>query len=272
MHKRPLIGAAMMIDDIANHLPFLKERNRDIEIQDFIKAELLDGDRLDAADRALAALGEYHGAIGIHGPFLGLPIASPDPDIRAVVNKRMHQALDAAERLKAAYMVIHSPYTTWDYNNFPVKPENVQNICNFTHDTLANVVTRAEMIGLTLVIENIEDKDPFARVRLAESFDSPAVAVSIDTGHAHYAHGSTGAPPVDYYVQAAGKFLKHVHLQDADGYADRHWQIGHGTICWHSVFAALGQLETQPHLMLELRHAARIEASLAYLQAEGLVE
>ena len=46
-----------------------------------------------------------------------------------------------------------------------------------------------------LVVANIEDKDPMDRVTLARSFGSPAVKVSVDTGHANYAHGSTGAPP-----------------------------------------------------------------------------
>ncbi|MBR7518030.1 TIM barrel protein, partial [Mycobacterium tuberculosis] len=92
-----------------------------------------------------------------------------------------------------------------------------------THATLAPVVARAAETGVELVIENIEDKDPTDRVTLARTFDSPAVRVSLDTGHAHYAHGSTGAPPVDQYVTAAGNMLTHVHIQDADGYADRHW-------------------------------------------------
>ncbi|MDX6748546.1 TIM barrel protein [Geminicoccaceae bacterium 1502E] len=102
---------------------------------------------------------------------------------------------------------------------------------------------------------------------LAESFASPALAVSIDTGHARYAHGSTGAAPVDFYVTAAGNRLQHVHIQDADGYADRHWEIGRGTVNWHAVFGALARLESRPRLILELRDKAAIPASVAWLEA-----
>ncbi|TGQ48799.1 sugar phosphate isomerase/epimerase, partial [Mesorhizobium sp. M1C.F.Ca.ET.212.01.1.1] len=90
-------------------------------------------------------------------------------------------------------------------------PGEREKITEYCHLTLRDAVKRAEDIGCTMVLENIEDKDPHIRVALADSFKSPAVAVSIDTGHAYYAHGSTGAPPVDYFVHAAGNRLQHVH-------------------------------------------------------------
>ena len=96
------------------------------------------------------------------------------------------------------------------------------------------------------------------------------MAVSIDTGHAHYAHGSTGAPPVDYYVRRAGNRVEHIHLQDADGHADRHWTIGEGTICWPAVFRALGEFCANPRLILELRDKAGILPSVEYLSRLGL--
>jgi hypothetical protein len=83
-----------------------------------------------------------------------------------------------------------------------------------TLETMAPVVARAETLGITLVVENCEDRDPQERVDLVRAFASPAVAVSLDTGHAHYAHGSTAAPPVDTHVRAAGPLLAHVHLQE----------------------------------------------------------
>ncbi|HZG30203.1 MAG TPA: sugar phosphate isomerase/epimerase family protein [Ensifer sp.] len=272
MAELPVIGAAMMIADIDKHLPFLKEKDRDIEIQDFTKVDILNGDWRSVCRQALDRLGDYKGRIGIHGPFWGFTIASADPDIRTVVARRMDQGLDACAELGARYMVIHSPFTTWDYNNLPNYPAAFQTVVQRTHDTIGGAVRRAEQLGVTLVIENIEDKDPHARVRLAESFASPAVTVSIDTGHAHYAHGSTGAPPVDYYVGAAAGLLRHVHLQDADGYADRHWEIGKGSIHWDVVFDAIGMLDVQPHLMLELRDTTRIEASLEWLKQRGLAQ
>ncbi len=127
-------------------------------------------------------------------------------------------------------------------------------------------------MGVTLVIENIEDKDPHSRVDLARSFNSEAVRVSIDTGHANYAHGSTGGPPVDYYVHAAGDMLHHVHLQDTDGHADRHWNPGEGLIRWTEVFRALGRITSKPRLILEVRDNRTIRAGADHLIGLGLAE
>jgi sugar phosphate isomerase/epimerase len=102
--------------------------------------------------------------------------------------------------------------------------------------------------------------------------NSKNVRVSLDTGHAHYAHASTGAPPVDYYVDAAGDMLTHVHLQDSDGYADRHWAPGEGTIRWLAVFRALGRLRSNPRLILELRDHGAVAAGARYLTELGVAE
>src|SRR5690606_39690518 len=49
------------------------------------------------------------------------------------------------------------------------------------HATMGKVVKRAEGMGCTFVIETIEYKDPRSWVELARSFNSPAMALSIDT-------------------------------------------------------------------------------------------
>jgi sugar phosphate isomerase/epimerase len=186
------------------------------------------------------------------------------------VTKRFLQGLEACEAIGATQMVIHSPFTTWDYNNLDINPGARDAVAERVHLTLKDVVTRAESIGCELVIENIEDKDPLARVALAKSFNSAAVRVSIDTGHAHYAHVSTGAPPVDYYFDAAGDALSHVHIRDTDGYSDRHWIPGDGTIRWPAVFRALGRLSGKPRLLIEVKDQTKIRRGAAHLEALGL--
>jgi len=268
----PILGAAMTLEDLEIHRNWLLDKQRDLELQSFVEAEVLNGDWTPLAERAKKLLDGHTGRVGIHGPFWGFVIASQDPDVRALVARRMGQALDVSAALGATHMVIHSPYTTWSYNNLDNNPGEREKIIDYAHRTMGEAVKRAEDIGLTMVIENIEDIDPHIRVALADSFGSPAVAVSIDTGHAHYAHGSTGGPPVDYYVHAAGNRLQHVHLQDADGYADRHWSLGEGTIRWHSVFAALAKLDSNPRLIIEIKDKSKIPASAAYLASLGLAE
>jgi len=270
LNDLPTIGAALTVPDLETLAPWIIEGQRDVELQDFIAIEMLDGDWHPVVRRALDLLDGHEGRLGIHGPFWGFSIDCPDPEIRAVIQRRLDQGLDICAALGATHMVVHSPFSTWDYNNLDKDGISRERQIVNVHLTLNAAVRRAESLGVTLVIENIEDKNPLDRVALARSFNSRAVAVSIDTGHAHYAHGTTGAPPVDYYVRAAGDLLAHVHIQDADGYADRHWPPGEGTINWKSVFRALRESPSNPRLVLELADNTRLREAGDWLIERGL--
>lgn len=272
MSDLPILGAAMTLKDVELNRDWLLEKPRDLELQDFVPAEVLCGDWQPLVERAKQLLDGHQGRLGMHGPFMGLNIASADPDVRALVARRMEQALDVAAALNITQIVIHSPYTTWMHNNLDNWPEQRQRVFEMTHQTLDAAVKRAEDEGRVFVLENIEDKDPADRRRLVESFNSRAFALSIDTGHAAYATGSTGAPPVDYFANDAGNLLQHVHLQDADGYADRHWPVGHGSINWRAFFARLAGITSNPRLIIEIRDKSQIKASAAYLANLGLAQ
>ena len=266
------VGAALFVADLENYRDWLIEGQRDLEIQDWMDPRNF-GDAADAlVSRAKTLLDGHQGRLGIHGPFYDLPIDAVDSDIRAVVQKRMLQGLDAAEKLGATQMVLHSPYSTWDHNNLDAFPDARDAKVNQVHETLGPIVKRAEDQGVELVLENIQDIDPMDRLRLAQSFGSEAVKVSIDTGHAHYAHGSTGAPPVDYFVRAAGASLAHVHLQDADGYADRHWAPGEGSVNWLAVFTALAEAAPEARLVMELVNPDHVQRGFEYLRDLGVAK
>jgi len=272
MTDLPILGAALTLDSLEVHRKLMLEKHRDLELQDFWPAEVLNGDWRPLVDRAKRLLDGHEGRVGIHGPFWGFAVDSLDVDVREIVKKRLLQGLEVCEALGGTHMVVHSPFTTWDHNNLDNYEDGLERKIEICHLTMKDAVKRAEDIGCELVIENIEDKDPYARIELAESFGSKAVKISIDTGHAHYAHGSTGAPPVDYFIKAAGNRLRHVHLQDADGYADRHWTLGEGNINWHSVFDALAKLDSGPRLIVELRDHSGLPASIANMAALGLTQ
>lgn len=272
MTDLPIVGAALLVDQMSVYRDWYLEKPRALEIQSFIHADVLNGDWKTMADEVKKQLDGHQGRLGIHGPFWGFTIDTSDPDVRSVVQRRLHQALDVCAYIGADQMVIHSPFTTWSHYHMDGGNRDREEIIENTQHTLAPVLKRAEDMGCVLVVENIEDINPVDRLQLVQSFGSSSVAVSIDTGHAHYAHGVTGAAPVDYFVCAAGNSLQHVHLQDADGYADRHWAIGMGTINWRAVFAALEKCTSNPRLILELRDHRDILPSAAYLEALHLTQ
>jgi sugar phosphate isomerase/epimerase len=270
------IGAALDVADLPRYRDLLIAGQRDLEIQDFYATDVLLGDWEGLAARAKAHLDGFEGRLGIHGPFVNVPMNCNDAELRPIVTNRYLTGLKAAIAVGASQMVVHSPFSIWDDKNYGDKPgwgnapSLKDSIIAACHEVMAPVVKQAEDHGVTLVIENCDDISPMDRLDLAKSFASAAVKVSIDTGHAHNSHCAQGAVPVDYFIVAAGEWLDHVHLQDTDGFADRHWAPGRGTINWGSVFAALAASPADPHLVLELRDRADIPDAMTYLEREGL--
>ncbi|MEL6168096.1 MAG: TIM barrel protein [Pseudomonadota bacterium] len=268
------IGAALMIDAIATHRDWLFSENRDLEIQDFFRAEVYREGWQATVDRAKAEIDGFKGRLGIHGPFMGLDIACSDPDTAEVIAKRYADAVEAAAALGATQMVIHSPFNNWhEYNRFnfiqPGFDSVVEKVASDVRNVMGQALKLGEEHGVQMVLENIQDITPQIRREMVEIIGSPALALSIDTGHAQIAQRASDAPPVDVYVRDAGNLLKHVHLQDTDGYADRHWAPGEGHIEWIEVFRALATLESTPHLVLELKRHEDIPAGFNYLHGIG---
>jgi sugar phosphate isomerase/epimerase len=270
MTDLPVVGAALTLDHFDSLRNVMFDHDRDLKLQDFHNPAVLDSDFSPLVERAQKALEGYGGRHGVHGPFWDLPLATWDPQIRKVIHDRMFKGLEICAALGSTHMVIHSPYLEWDHNNIQNYPNAKEGIYERFTETMTPVVKRAEEVGTTLVLENISDIDAHFRVDLAASFGSEALQISVDTGHAHYAHGSRGAAPVDYFVSAAGDALQHIHLQDADGYADRHWALGEGTIRWDAVFRAIGQVQSKPRLIIEVFGPGAVERSIAFLQDRKL--
>jgi sugar phosphate isomerase/epimerase len=267
----PLLGAAVTLRTYPLIRDWICGPGRAIEIQDFCDIGVLETDHSDLIAQWRALLDGHDGLRGIHGPFFGLDIATPDAEVRAVVQKRMEQGLAVAEALGADVMVIHSPFTHWHQLNRANYPSVHPGLLSCAADCLSPVLDRAAQTGCTLVLENCDDTDPAARVDMVRHIGHPNLKVSIDTGHADICHGRYDAPHVVDFVAAAAGYLGHVHLQDVDGYADRHWHPGDGRIAWRPVFDALAALADRPRLILEVRSdIPRLPETVARLQAMGL--
>ncbi|GAB1362862.1 hypothetical protein MASR1M32_20980 [Rhodobacter sp.] len=181
MPDLPRAGAAVYLSELAL-VPGLRDwiEGRDIEIRDFTTLGALQGDTWRGlAARVKAEFAGHQGRIGLHGPFLGFAIDQPDPELRAVVQDRMLTALAALDVFCAGrqgHMVLHSPFTTWSGFNRGTEMDDQAGMVCRTLDCLAPVVKRAEDTGITLVIENCEDRDPRERVDLVRAFNSPRSA------------------------------------------------------------------------------------------------
>jgi hypothetical protein len=100
----PTIGAAMNLADLETLHNWALEGQRDLEIQDFIAAETLNGDWRPIAGRIRQLLDGYDGRLGIHGPFWGFTIDTPDPDVRGIVKRHMNQGFDVCEAIGGTHI------------------------------------------------------------------------------------------------------------------------------------------------------------------------
>ncbi|MEM0950126.1 MAG: TIM barrel protein [Pseudomonadota bacterium] len=264
------IGACLKHDEIAAHRDWLFDQARDIELQDFMSHAALNEELADRIVSATAALDGHTGRVGIHGPFEGLDIDNKDAELRPLITARFLAALEAADQVGERQMVMHSPFTLWYQNNIHSFEGYAEKKLGRIHDVLGPVVTRGEALGITLVIENIQDVRPETRRAMVDSFGSRAIALSIDTEHAQLARRMLAPRLWRISWRMHGAQLAHVHLQDVDGHADRRWAPGDGEIEWPAVFRALAKCQNVPHLVLQLRDKNQIPAGFAYLRDAGL--
>jgi sugar phosphate isomerase/epimerase len=264
------VGAAMPIDQLVHYREWLIEDQRDLEIQDAFQPEVLDGDWCPRIGQARDMLDGYTGRLGIHGPFDGLTLMSRDPQVRALVAARLCKGLEFGAELGATHMVIHSPFQFFGHPfvSHTVNAGRVDQI-GLVHATLERVLPLAQQANCTLVIENILDTNPAPLLALVKSFGSEHVRMSLDTGHAFLTH-RIGGPPPDQWVHEAGAFLGHLHLQDNDGNLDRHWAPGNGNINWFALFEALGTLQHQPRMIIEVRNKQDIGRAATWFEQRGL--
>ncbi|MTI19135.1 sugar phosphate isomerase/epimerase [Rhodobacteraceae bacterium RKSG542] len=268
----PVLGAALTSFELPDHLDWVLEKQRDLELQDFVMGSTLNSDWSEQASSIKAMLSDYRGRLGLHGPFWDAGLGSLDVDVVEVLKKRLMQSLDACEALGATQLVLHSPYTIWLHHNRENYIGAVDGLLDRTQENISEAVQRAENIGCTLVLENAEDVDPDFRRQLVERFDSSALAVSLDTGHAYYAHKTHDGPELAEWVRSAGAHLQHIHLQDCDGLADRHWEMGAGTINWSEFFEVLWAEGSRPRLLIELFENSKIPEAAAHLEKLGLAQ
>lgn len=172
-----------------------------VEVQDFLEPATLD-DACDTALHAWAKLLPEDLPRSVHGPFLDLAPASPDPRIAAVTELRYRQAIAAAGRLNADHLILHGQL-------FP-------HLIRLSGGGLVRrqvpwwgpLLDLAEATGVTVVLENVFDEDPEPLCSLVEAVDRPALGLCLDVGHALAAGG---APPAAW-IRRAGARLSYIHL------------------------------------------------------------
>ena len=134
----------------------------------------------------------------------------------------------------APHMSVHDKDRLTEYPRFQLPNMKKDALVNFK-ESLSDAAHHAERSNVVIGLEN------FAHVTnciqstfedLAEWVDeigSPALQITLDVGHANIEGG------VEKAIEIFGSRIKHVHLNDNNGKASNHSELGLGTIDWNGI-------------------------------------
>lgn len=200
-----------------------------LELQDFIMPDNLGDEEL--VEQYQGMLSDFSGEVTLHGPYLNLVPTSIDKKVKEVAEFRYLQAVDAAVKLGADQIVIHSFYDTTtgyaDYDQLWLDGNVL-----FWNAFLPKI----KGSGVTILLENVYDKTSVTFAKLMECLDSSQISTCIDIGHCNCMAKSK---PDEWIKTVGGHYF---HINDNDGTRDGHLVPGKGNIDFHRVTTELAAL------------------------------
>jgi sugar phosphate isomerase/epimerase len=240
-------------DEVEYELRCAREYGLGAEVQTFsLPSVLMRGFRPEVA-RMARRVGKLKGPIGCHGPFIDTVHFSLDQEIRRVARMRYLQALDIAQELGAAYLLLHSQY------NPIIKIETYPDI--YHNESLRfwpEILEEAAKRELAVYLENMFDASPEPLRRLLDALGSPTLKLCLDLAHARV----FSELDVADWIETFGPHLRHVHMNDSRGMYDDHLGLGQGILDLNRSIDLLKKtglpltyaLETARHTSVSLRY------------------
>jgi len=214
-----------------------------LEIQAFMDPQVLAGDWLGLARQYENALRGRAVSRTLHGAFVDLVLASPDPAIAATSQQRYRQSLEIAARLEASHVVFHTNYSP--LSHYPGYPDLW---IERQLPAWQPLIDLARQDGITILLENTWDDAPDVLLTLVQQIASPQVKICLDIGHINiYSKLS-----IAHWLDVLGDHIAYLHLNNNNGLVDLHQSLRRGSIEYDQVFALLKSNGRAIPFMLEL--------------------
>jgi len=141
--------------ELAAAMPLLESGRFGLEVGDFASPQLLDGDWQAKLEELRPLCRRLPGPITLHGPFLDLSPASPEPRMLALTRERYRQALHIAKEIGARYLVLHSQFNPniWEPHYPRLWREGS---LRFFTELLPEIAAA----GVTVLLENVSGSKP----------------------------------------------------------------------------------------------------------------
>jgi sugar phosphate isomerase/epimerase len=224
---------------LRERLPFAIENRIYPEI--YFSGEDLDACVEEDAQGLAEALHEHRLETTFHGPFMDLSPGGVDRRVKEVTTDRFLKTITLGRYFKPKVIVFHPGYEKWKFDG------DVDLWLKSSLETWRPLVKEAEVLGLTLAIENVFEEAPDSLRTLLEEIDSPRFRFCFDTGH-HHVFSTT---PLPFWLETLGRFLAEVHLHDNHREMDDHLPVGEGSFDFDQFFGLLSKMKLNPIYTLE---------------------
>jgi len=193
----------------------------------------------------------------VHAPWAGINIATPSPDLRRAVLKRLTKSIIIAGQLGCRLWLFHPGSRTGLSHIYPGKDWqlNLESV-----RVLLNVAKRE---GVNVAIENTPEPFPSLMKsvddfhRFYEDLDDD-IGMVLDVAHANLNN------QIQDFIKQFSKKIVHMHVSDNNGDRDLHLGIGHGNIEWKTVAKAVKAANYGNLIMIE--STDHIKESLHFLR------
>lgn len=230
------------------------------EFNDFFYPSIL-GDEI-ACGRLIGeykeiGLPEY---LTLHGAFFDVIPFSPDEKIRAVSDLRIRQSVSAARKIGARAVVFHT-----NYNPFLNSPAYIKNWTEQNAAYWGGILT--EFPDMNIYLENMFDSAPDIMAELAEQLCGHAnFGICLD-----YAHAALTAVPPREWVDALGRYVRHIHINDNDFKSDLHLAVGDGKIDWQEFYGLYDRMGNAS-VLIETSSFENQRRSIERLKSDGFLK
>ncbi|MBU1171792.1 MAG: sugar phosphate isomerase/epimerase [Proteobacteria bacterium] len=220
-----------------------------------VDADALDHFSFDEFKQVAVQFHERNLSVTVHGPFMDLTPASPDPDIVAVTEKRFDQLFRILPALSPRNLVTHAGYDPRRHF-FMADVWLARSLVFFK-----KAAKRLQDLDCRLMLENVFEEKPEDMMPLFRGIDSSNAGICLDVGHMN-ALGTVG---MDHWLSVLGDHIGEIHLHDNHGDRDSHLPMGQGTIDFKRLFRFIQ--ERKPILTLEPHHEEDLYGSLEFLSS-----
>jgi len=193
----------------------------------------------------------------VHAPWAGTNIASPSPDLRRAVLKRLTKSIVYAGQLDCRLWLFHPGSRT---GLSPIYPGKDWQLNLESVRALLNVARRE---GVEIAIENTPEPFPSLMksvgdfLRFYEDLGDD-IGMVLDVAHANLNN------QIQDFIKQFSKKIVHMHVSDNDGANDLHLGIGYGNIDWENVAKMVKEAEYSNLIMVE--SAEHVKESLQVLR------